>query len=417
MTTKRLRTSICAAAILVAAAIAGCGGSVSNGSPSATHAAAKTPPAPATGCGSVQMPAAQDPDGILASLPKSYASNYAGYTTPVRKSNWSDWKPDGPGPYKVGIVWGPISNSFQVDVTDALKQRLQDSPNVSDVIFRPTTQVDIPREIGTLNEFIRDGVDIIILQPQLGAAFIDVVNRAAEAGIPVVTVQSDVQTPNAVNIQNNAYQGSLIAGAQAMRIIGGKGNVLLVHGVVGAPVDTVIQDAFKKVVADCPGVKVAGEIAGNFDIPAAKQQTLQFLATHPQQIDAVLDSAIMASGVMSAFEQTGRSMPVVMDTGPMKGSIGYWLQNRGTYTGAGFASGPAELGKTTASVVLRMLEGQGIKLTDITKSAVNLDESNVEQWGDPAWSMTTPGQPAGPPDNWVTDSYLDPLFNHGSTPK
>jgi len=56
------------------------------------------------------------------------------------------------------------------------------------------------------------------------------------------------------------------------------------------PFDTQTYDATQKVLSKCPGIHQVGVVNGQWDPSVAKTQTLQFLATHPGKIDAVLDS-------------------------------------------------------------------------------------------------------------------------------
>ena len=65
----------------------------------------------------------------------------------------------------------------------------------------------------------------------------------------------------------------------------------------------------------------------------------KFLATHPQKIDAALEVAVMAPGVMSAFQQTGLPDPCPR-LGLSKGSLGYWNQNRPSTTTSPTSSAP-----------------------------------------------------------------------------
>src|SRR3954454_4568881 len=146
------------------------GGSVSQdtGAGSTATAANVTLTTPKTGCGSVPLPAVKDPDGVVAQLPAEQQVAYKGYPYTVHKSPWADWKPDGPGPYKVGVAWGPSTAGFQVDMGNALVDRLKASPLVSDVDFRSMgADVNIPAQLANFNALVNEGVDIIIVEPLL----------------------------------------------------------------------------------------------------------------------------------------------------------------------------------------------------------------------------------------------------------
>ncbi|UGS36158.1 substrate-binding domain-containing protein [Capillimicrobium parvum] len=409
----------------LALAVAGCGGGSSSGSgaTAGTGSTGSTAEAvalttPAAGCGSLPLPAVQDPDGVVAQLPADHQAAYKGYPYVVHKSPWADWKPKGEPPYKVGVAWGPSTAGFQVDMGKALVDRLKASPLVSDVEYRTMgADVNVPAQLANYNALVNEGVDIMIVEPLLAPPFLAPIKKAAEKGIPTVTVQTVADTPYAVNVSPNLTLANAEASARLLQMIGGKGNVLRVGGIPGVPSEIEADTAQKLVLKECPDVKDAGQVYGNFVSPNAKSETLKFLATHPTKIDGVLQSGTMTDGIMSAFQQTGRPMPIVADIGPTKGGVGYWINNRDSYQGVGTAFGPSALGTAGADVTLRMLEGQGPKTSNMVARIPLLTDENLDQWADKSWTLTTPGQPEGPPNSWFTDEYLDPFFANGAPPQ
>src|SRR3954463_9780644 len=395
--------------------VAACGGSSGGSGPSGSNVSLQEPK---SGCGSVSLEAVKDPDGVVAQLPAKQKDAYVGYPYTVHKSMWSDWKPKRSPPYDVGVVWGPSTAGFQVEMGKAVVDRLKSSPLVGNVDFRPMgNDVNIPVALQNFNTFVSQGKDLIIAEPLLGPSFIPVAKRAAAAGIPVVTVQTSIDTPEVVNVSPNLTLAYAQSTARLLRIIGGKGNVLRVRGIPGSPPDVEAAAAWKKVLAECPDVKRVGDVYGNFIDVNAKSETLKYLATHPQKIDGVVQSGTMTGGIMGAFQQSGRPMPVVDDVGPMKASTGYWLNHRGAYHGVGMAFGPKSMGQAGADVALRILDGQGPKLSNIVARMAILTEKNLDQWGDKSSSLTTPGQPEGPPNWFFADDYLNPFFARPATPK
>jgi ribose transport system substrate-binding protein len=365
----------------------------------------------------VVLPAPKDPDGVLAALPAATRAMFAGYAFPVRKSAWSSWKPAHHGRLTIGIAWSQINSPFQLTVVNEIESELKADPLVGKVILQSTSSFDVSQQIQQYESLVQQKPNLIIIEPLVGDAFVGPVNKAAAAGIPTVSAEGEIPTTASVNVQSNDYQSSAESAARLLQIIHGKGNVLLVHGITGTATDVDASAAFAKELKLCPSVKVAGTITGGFVASQAKSATLEFLASHPEPIAGVMQSAIMSDGIMSAFAQDGRTMPTVDDIGPDRGSIGYWLSHRKTYQGVGTGLGPESLGETIANVTLGMLEGRGIKLTDVTNQLPLLTDQNLTQWAQPGWSLSTPGEAIGPPDSFVTEAQLGPLFNHAAAAK
>jgi len=193
--------------------------------------------------------------------------------------------------------------------------------------------------------------------------------------------------------------------------MGGKGNILYVHGIAATTVDQQRFAAFKAALKNCPGIKLAGEIAGAFVPPVAKSETLKYLATHPGRIDGVLQTGGMAPGIISAFKQSGRPVPIIDDAGAMKGSLGYWINNKDSYASFGEGFPPVTYGKSIASVTRRMLAGRGLKVSDVTAWFPPITVKSLDQWAQKDWDLNTPGIADGPPQSFMPETFISGLFN------
>jgi ribose transport system substrate-binding protein len=405
-----------AVALLGMVGLSGCGAHSS--APSApTHAGAVALRTPASGCGSVPTNRLRDPSHLVASLPAPVRAAYANFAQPILPSEWAHWRPSHPPPYKVAIVWGPLTSDFESLTLNAIKARLKQSPEIGSVTSVTQATLDVPAQLQNLSAAAQSGADLIIAEPGEADAFAGPIARIAAKGVPVVTVLGGPAIRASLNVDPNNYEAAAQSAAATMQLIGGKGNIVIVHGLQGIEVDNEASAAFAAVMKRCPGVRQVGSVTGEFNVAEAKSQTLQFLSTHPETISGVLQVADMAPGVMSAFQQSGRPLPVVDDIGNQKGSLGYWRQNEKTYNGIGTGLPPVGLGDAVADVALRTLEGQGPKLNTITQHITVITSHNLDTWTEPSWNLRTVGTALGPPGAFMSDAFLNPLFNHGSTPK
>ena len=399
-----------------AVALAGCGAhssSASSAQPSGS-VALKTL---ASGCGSVPTNKLVNPGGGVAALPAAVRAAYVNFPQPVLPSAWANWHPTHKPPYKVAIVWGPAASDFESITLNAIKARLKQSPEIGSVTSVTQESLNVPAQLQNLASAAQSGADLIIVEPGEADAFTGPINRLAAQGVPVVTVLGGPAIRASINVDPNNYEGAAQSAADTMQLMHDTGNVVVVHGLQGIEVDNEASAAFSAVMNRCPHIKQVGSVTGEFQIALAKSQTLQYLSTHPGPIGGVLQVADMAPGVMSAFQQSGRAMPVVDDIGNQKGSLGYWRQNAKTYTGVGTGLPPVGLGDSVADVALRTLEGQGPKLNTITQLVTVITSQNLDTWTQPSWNLQTVGTALGPSGPFMSDAFLDPLFNHGSTPK
>jgi len=422
------RVVMAATAAAMCVAVAGCGNSGGGGSTSDSgggggdakipaFAANFTPPK--SGCGSypVKMPA--DPDGVIAALNPDHQralggyADYKGSTVQVLKSRWADWKPSHPGPYKVAVSWGQLVSDFQIQIVDNLKKELSSYDSIGDVEVRTTgSNLDIAQQLQQYNSLVQTKPDVIILESPSPDSFNDAIQKAAGQGIPTVTLLSPVPVDGAVNVDGNNYLSAAEGASYLTKILGGKGNVLLVRALAVAGVDSQLATAWKNAFASCPDMKVAGEVYGGFSEAGAKSETQKFLATHPTKIDGLAVMPGEAVGALQAFQQVGRPIPPAAEVGMDKGFLGYWQQNQATYHASSTSMPPVPAARAVAEITARMLAGQGVKLNTLVAEEPVVNDANLSDWAEPSWTLTTPGTVSGKPDSFMPSPFLDDFFTN-----
>ena len=183
------------------------------------------------------------------------------------------------------------------------------------------------------------------------------------------------------------------------------------QALAGIALDNASVAAWDAVVKSCPGLNVAKDRAyGAFSEAIAKSEMLKYLSTHPQKVDAVFEVATMAPGVMRAFQQSGRPMPIVPDIGLSKASLGYWKQNDAKYDNSATSLPPVPAGRAVADVARRMLAGQGVKINTLVGEQPIVTDATLADWVEGAWSLNTPGSAPGAADSFLPPKFLDGFF-------
>ena len=352
-----------------------------------------------------------DPSGFLSSAPANVQAGYNGFENPLVTSAWTNFKPKHGPPWNIGVFYDDVANDFNTTFLADLKTDLTaDGKAKVNVTLYDTAAQDV----SDLRSGVQQGVDLIIDSPLgTGGGTRDPAGRggrhprrhAAVAGAREVRRQrvvqyvacrsSDLRVPRQ---QPPARQGERLDGARSPSW------PLDVSEFAGA------QAAFKQ----CPGIKIAGTITGGFSLPIAKTATLQFLATHPGQIDGVFQAGPqMSPGIIQAFQQTGRKVPPVIEIGALNGPLTYWKDNLSKgYDTVGIGLSPSASASATARVALGILEGKGPKVASFVASPSLILRSNLDQWATVPAPLTAPGSADGPPDNYLPDDYLSALWTN-----
>ncbi len=411
----KLKRVVAVVAMLAAAvAVAACGSSSSSSTSSAAasssgSASGQSTAASTGSCGPIPQAMPADPDGVLAKLPKSTQAAYNLFPQAVHASAWANWKPKHPGPYTIYFSPGNTSTPFIQTLLATFNQLKTKSGVIKNVITQDSNN-SVQTQIQQIQQAIREKVDLMIILPLLPSADTPVLAAAGKAGIPVIAPLNAASSNYVVGMVGNInLEGAEMAQVLAS-ILGGKGSLLQVHGIPGVTADTNIYTGANEVLKNCPNIKTAGSIVGQFTPSVAKTQTLEFLTSHPQSVDSAIQTGGMATGIMQAFLQTGRKVPTIADTGATPGALGYWASHKGSYKGVAVGIAPAQLADAAWYVAQEMLAGRGIKITDLSHPPLLITDANLSQWVQPGWNLTTPIAYAPGPPGLYPDSFWDQFF-------
>ncbi len=398
-------------ALLLAAATACSSSSSTTTAPSSSSsptASASSASALTGSCGTIPNIAYNDQSGLVASL-GSYAANYDGFDGTIYKSPWSTWK-GLTGKIKVGILIDGLSNGFQPVLESSLESDLQ-AYGYSTIALVPSS-ASVTDQLQGYQTLLNDGVNMIIAQAQSPTAYNSLIDKAAKEGIPTIGVLNEIADANAVNVVPNSVLGGMKLAQFVVQQAKGKGLVLFLHGIPGVPIDTDTANGANDVLKLCPQITTNESIVTQFEASIAKQQVLSYLNTHPQPVAGVITAGPFTSGVIEAFEQAGRTVPVITNNGLDDGGLAYWLQHESTFDGVALANTPNGLAYAASVVAHKMLIGDGVKINTLAIDPPLATSADLTQYVDvsSSWTINSAGTAIGPPSAYVSGAYIDSIF-------
>ena len=339
----------------------------------------------------------KDPNHVAATLTGAAKAALGGYPGTVYKSPWANFKPTHGPPWKIGMSNNEGNLNAQ-DIAVGLKAEAALNPGkVSSIVYTtPATPNDVTTQIQQMRSLVQQHVDFIISTLGSPTALNSVIDQAAKANIPTISLLGQSTDKNAVNLQPNPIQLGYFGAKGLLTAMGGKGNVLVVDGIPGLSIDTGILQGGLAVLKACH-INVVGTLVGKFDPTIAKTQILTFLSAHPGAVNGVFQVSDMAPGVFSAFQQVGRPVPPVDDIGAPASSLAYWRDNESKgYKGSGVAIPAIKDGTYSMAAALAMLEGRGVKITDVPFAPPAITSANLDKWVLPGWTTSTNALANGP---------------------
>lgn len=181
-------------------------------------------------------------------------------------------------------------------------------------VIKQSADGSLENEISIIENFIEMGVDAIIEDPMDADAVKDVVQRAVDAGIIVVSLRSPTFADGNYNcIIDNYYAMNGVAYA-AFEALGGKGDVVYMQGMVGHECSESREAGFMEALSHYPDINLMDVQPCDWDPTKATTVTESWLAKY-DKIDCIFGCTDSATpSILNAVKQAGR-MDEIMVTG------------------------------------------------------------------------------------------------------
>lgn len=228
-------------------------------------------------------------------------------------------KPEGKAAAKFAVVPKAITGEYWANFEKGVR-KAEKELGVEVIYDGPPSETDIDKQISLIENLIAKQVAGIAISPTDGTALAPVIEKAMEAGIPVLTVDSDAKTDKKLcYIGTNNVAAGKKAGETMSKLLGGKGKVAILVGVPGA--QNLLQriDGFKEALKKFPGIKIVSEQADNVDKATAMSLSENVLTAHPDLAGfyAVTNQAgTGAAEAIAAAGKTGKVKVVTFDLTP-----------------------------------------------------------------------------------------------------
>ena len=173
---------------------------------------------------------------------------------------------------------------------------------------------DAATQLSQVETMIADGVDAIILNPQDADACVACVEVAEEAGIPIIGVNTMVNTDKLTS-----YVGSqdVSAGEEIMQYMidymeSEEFNIVVLEGPMGQSAQLQRWEGINNVLADYEGIEILAYDTANWSRSEAMTLMETWLTTYGDEIDAVVaENDEMALGARQAIEAEGYDIPCI----------------------------------------------------------------------------------------------------------
>ncbi len=203
----------------------------------------------------------------------------------------------------VGLALSTLQNPFFVTLRDGAQQAADDA-GIELVVA--DAQDDAQTQADDLQNFISQGVDVIVVNPVDSAAIVPSIEAANEAGIPVVTVDRGADGGEiASHIASDNVLGGQLAGEYLFEQIGGAGNVAMLEGVPGTSAARDRGEGFTNALDEAADVELAANQTANFNREEGFTVAQNILQSNPELDGIFAQNDEMALGAVEAAREAG----------------------------------------------------------------------------------------------------------------
>jgi ribose transport system substrate-binding protein len=253
------------------------------------------------------------------------------------------------------------------------------------VHYVPKQPDNVDEQKAMVEQVLKDRPDIVVFIPVDDVALAESVKKLNDANIPIVLAGNSMPGGFVTFIGADDVEIGYRQASYLFDKLGGKGKIVVIQGVPGAPTNRDRLRGYQRAFAEFPGIQVLGTGTGNYQQPDGKRAMSQFLREHPQ-IDAVLSANDgMALGALEALKAAGRTTTVI-------GINGILDAVRQIESGALLASvdfNMFKIGCLATRAALRHLKGEAVPEKLLLPAEI-IDKANYKAWLTPVDQRACP---------------------------
>jgi ribose transport system substrate-binding protein len=420
------------AIFIVALVISGCGASSGSSSSSSTPAEAGSgagggeaePTADVEGAGEIEETPGVCEHGEtgISALPKEQQEWYANVDKTVQAcvSPYVKWtKPIGKPPWTIAYAGTYSGNAWrQVSLKriEELAKEYEEAGLVKKLIVSDSGG-DSTRMIQQLNQAVEQGAEAILTTSPPESAINGSLKEIYEKEIPFVSIDGDTTSPYYLATGGNLREAGKEIAEQLVSEIGGKGTIVAINGIPGITPSEATWLGAKAVFDQYPEIKLMGgkPIYGQYTESVAKTEMLKLLSSHPEELAGVFVQGSMEMAAIEALEQTGRPAVPVTNGGATNAGV-FWQENPETWE-KGFVYYPTIADTDIAwEAMMRTLEGQGPKVTSMTRPPVAFGFEDLKEMIPPGATLSSGEEMDPPKGTWWTTEQVDAFFEKPADP-
>lgn len=214
--------------------------------------------------------------------------------------------------YKVTLVLKNLVNPMWLAVKEGAEDAAQ-KYGVELTVLAPLKADNNEEQIRQVEDAITKQADAIVLIPSDSQGIIPAVEKANQAGIPVINVNTKVgggQTETFVAVEN--YDAASKVAKAVAEKLGGEGKIIIIEGKAGAQSAIDLKQGAVDTFETYENIEIVASQTANWNRAEAMQVTQNLLQAHPDVNAIFASNDEMAMGAVEAVDQAGLTGKIII---------------------------------------------------------------------------------------------------------
>lgn len=216
--------------------------------------------------------------------------------------------------YKIAVIEKNLTNPIWIALQEGAEQAGKDA-GCEVTVLAPNTPESNEEQISLIQQQIAKGVDALVVIPADGTGIIPAIEEANSAGIPVINVDTRIDTSNCsvdtfIAVEN--YRAGVEVAEALAEKMNGEGDVIILEGKPGTQSSIDIVGGANDVFAKFDGINVVASQAADWNRTKGYTVTLNLLEANPDVTAIFAANDEMAMGAQQAVAQSGKDGQIMI---------------------------------------------------------------------------------------------------------
>jgi inositol transport system substrate-binding protein len=213
---------------------------------------------------------------------------------------------------KVGVLIADFSDQFQVYMMDGMKEEAEKYPDI-EFSFQDA-KYDANTQMSQMENMVAEGVDAVIVMPVDVQAAVPMIDKAAGANIPIISVNRKLlnQEKAVTYVGSDSVESGRILMSHMAELLDGKGNIAILEGTQGHEPQINRQKGIEEVLEEYPDIKVVADQSADWYRDKAMTVAESWFQSTLDINAIVAHNDEMAIGALLAAKDAGKADDILI---------------------------------------------------------------------------------------------------------